>query len=156
VRVSRDDWQLEGCPDDGPALSVDGSGTIHIVWPTLVSEKGSPTIALFHASSRDGARFSPRARLSTSGIPHHPQLHATPGGGIAITWDESIGGRRQAVLAAGRAPADGLRLSRRVLSGTEPASYPAVTISEGQILSAWTAGRSSASIIRLARTPLER
>jgi hypothetical protein len=157
VRVSRDDWQLEGCPDDGPALDVDGSGAIHIVWPTLVSEKGSPAIALFHALSRDGVRFSPRERLSTTGTPHHPQLHTTADRTIAITWDESAGGRRQVVMAAGPARVEGgLRLSRRVLSGSEPASYPAVTVSGSQILTAWTEGPSSGSIIRLARTPLPR
>jgi hypothetical protein len=80
----------------------------------------------------------------------------TPDGAVAVTWDESVGGRRQAVLAAGRVRADGLRLSRRVLSVNEPASYPVVTVSGRQILSAWTAGPSSASIIRLGRMPLER
>src|SRR5690606_10510414 len=34
VRVSADGWQLAGCPDDGPAMAVDGHGAIHVVWPT--------------------------------------------------------------------------------------------------------------------------
>ena len=39
LRVSEDKWVLEGCPDDGPAMAVDAKGRVHIVWPTLITEK---------------------------------------------------------------------------------------------------------------------
>jgi hypothetical protein len=32
ARVSGDRWSIAGCPDDGPAIAVDGGGTVHIVW----------------------------------------------------------------------------------------------------------------------------
>ena len=60
IRVSEDQWEVEGCPDDGPAVAVDAEGVVHVVWPTLVSEDGAQTIALFHALSGDGRRFSTR------------------------------------------------------------------------------------------------
>jgi len=47
VRVSDDRWQLEGCPDDGPAMAIDAANRIHVVWPTLVKDGGKETIALF-------------------------------------------------------------------------------------------------------------
>src|SRR5215207_9638183 len=31
VRISRDDWAINGCPDDGPAVAVDRAGTAHVV-----------------------------------------------------------------------------------------------------------------------------
>jgi hypothetical protein len=37
VRVSDDNWVLDGCPENGPSLTVDEKGRIHVVWPTLVS-----------------------------------------------------------------------------------------------------------------------
>ena len=37
LRVSEDKWVLEGCPDDGPAIAVDGRSHVHLVWPTLVA-----------------------------------------------------------------------------------------------------------------------
>jgi 3-hydroxyisobutyrate dehydrogenase-like beta-hydroxyacid dehydrogenase len=37
VKVSDDGWALNGCPDDGPAMAIDGRGQVHIVWPTLVT-----------------------------------------------------------------------------------------------------------------------
>ena len=36
LRVSDDRWVLDGCPENGPAMSVDTDKRIHIVWPTLV------------------------------------------------------------------------------------------------------------------------
>ena len=35
VRVSADHWQLQACPDDGPALAASGTGRLHAVWPSI-------------------------------------------------------------------------------------------------------------------------
>src|ERR1700710_3157521 len=46
VRVSDDRWVLDGCPENGPAMAIDGRNRVHIVWPTLVSGStagGEPT-----------------------------------------------------------------------------------------------------------------
>ena len=40
VRVSEDRWVLDGCPENGPAVAVDGRNRIHVVWPTLVQGSG--------------------------------------------------------------------------------------------------------------------
>ena len=37
VRVAEDGWQINGCPEDGPAMAADPQGHPHIVWPTLVA-----------------------------------------------------------------------------------------------------------------------
>ena len=66
TRVSADDWHLAGCPDDGPAMAVDGDGVIHVVWPTVVGDQ-TPEGALFYAASRDGRTFTPRTRIPTLG-----------------------------------------------------------------------------------------
>ena len=98
-RVSADSWQLAGCPDDGPALAVDGEGTTHAVWPTVIGGD-EPEGAIFYASSRDGRSFSPRTRIPTLGSPKpmHPQIVADDSGRVAVAWDEVIGGVRQAAL----------------------------------------------------------
>jgi hypothetical protein len=100
VRVSQDNWELNGCPEDGPTLAVDASGTIHIAWATVVNE-GEPIKALFYATSRDGKVFSRRVRIPTGGntTPGHPQLALTSNGGVAITFDETTGGVRRVSLA---------------------------------------------------------
>ena len=102
MRVSQDNWQLNGCPEDGPSRAVDLSGTIHIAWATVVNE-GEPIKALFYATSRDGKVFSPRARIHTAETitPGHPQLALASNGGAVIVFDEAVGGNRRVSLARG-------------------------------------------------------
>ncbi len=54
-RVTFDDWQIEGCPAHGPALSIGQDGRYHITWFT----QGEKRSGLFYASSNDqGKHFS--------------------------------------------------------------------------------------------------
>ena len=142
VRVSEDKWELNGCPEDGPAMAAEASGVLHIVWPTLVSD-GEPQKALFYATSRDGKTFSPRARVPTAGVtnPSHPQLTLTSDGGAVLVWDETVDGVRRVSMT--RVSRDGAFGPPQVLSGSEPASYP-VTVrpATGDLLVAWTSKSS--------------
>ena len=151
IRVSEDQWELEGCPDDGPAMAVDARGAVHVVWPTLVTEKSAQTIALFHAFSADGRRFSARQRIPTNGVPHHPQVAVARDGSLAVAWDEVRGGSRQ--IAAARRTVDSAgRVSFRpeALSAVERGTYPVLTASGSGVLLAFTAGDASSSTIRFA------
>jgi hypothetical protein len=147
VRVSEDKWELNGCPEDGPALAVDRAGVIHITWATLVNE-GEPQKAIFYATSKDGKAFSPRARLPTSGItPGHPQMTLVSGGGVAIVWDETVDGLRR--IASSRVSSSGSIRPAQVLSGTESSSHPVIVQSAGQLLVAWVS--RDQPVIRLHR-----
>jgi hypothetical protein len=154
VRVSQDNWQLNGCPEDGPSLAVDSFGTIHIVWATVVNE-GEPYKALFYATSRDGKVFSPRVRIPTARdtTPGHPQLALTSNGGAVIVFDEVTTGARRVSLA--RVLRTGEPETPVVLSADDAASYPVIvqTVPRG-LLVAWTSRSgdpSKPSTIRLQR-----
>ncbi len=152
LRVSEDKWQIEGCPDDGPTLARAADGRLHIVWPTLVSEGpgGSPSIGLFHATSSDGKRFSPRVRVPTEGVPHHPQATIALNGAVTVVWDELIGGKRRVVLAHGVAAKDGhVAFARQVLSDGNPAVYPMAVATSDGVVTAWTSNISETSVIRV-------
>lgn len=152
ARVSRDEWELDGCPDDGPAAAIDGSGRTHMVWPTLVTE-GEPTIALFYAFSVGNKIFTGRTRIPTEGVPHHPQIATLPDGSIGLTWDELQAGTRRVVFTSARTESSGAVTfgKRLVLSGSEPSFYPAVGAVSSGALAAWTAGQPKTSVIRLRR-----
>jgi hypothetical protein len=152
LRVSEDKWVLEGCPDDGPSMAVDAKGRVHIAWPTLVNDAGAdgPTIALFYATSADGVRFTPRARIPTEGMPHHPQIALASNGTVAIAWDESANGQRRA--AVGQATMDGsgaARFTRTVVA--DKAVYPVVAATRDGTAIAWTSSVSGRSVIQVTR-----
>jgi hypothetical protein len=151
LRVSEDKWVLEGCPDDGPAMAVDAKNRIHIVWPTLIGEgSAEPTIALFYAMSSDGTRFTPRRRLPTEGMPHHPQIAVGADGSMTIAWDEGANGQRRAVI--GRTTIDagaGATVARMVIG--EAGAYPVVAATGDAAIVAWSSGASMSSTIQVTR-----
>ena len=83
VRVSEDNWTLDVCPENGPALGIDPANAIHVVWPTLVQGAAAtePAMALFYARSSDGQRFTKRQQIPTEGVPRHAQVAIGPQGG---------------------------------------------------------------------------
>lgn len=152
VRVSEDKWQIEGCPDDGPSMVVDPQGVVHVVWPSVVTEKGGPVKALFHASTRDGKTFSARQRIPTEGMANHPQLAIDSAGTLAVTWDESGSGSRTLASAVGTSDPSGKVVFRRLPSERIVGTYPVIaSAGTGSWLRAWTAGDPSSSKILLDR-----
>jgi hypothetical protein len=149
VRVSHDGWILDGCPENGPALAVGADGAVHAIWPTLVAgptSDGEPTLALFHAASRNGGAFSPRTRITAEGTPRHPQLAATSAGLVAA-WDEqTAAGSRRVVLAR----LTGDTAHREIVSGSARAQTPALAGTSDGVVLAWTEGTEQ-SVIRVER-----
>jgi hypothetical protein len=150
VRVSQDNWMLEGCPDDGPAMQVDREGRIHIVWPAVIVERSTPVKALFHAVSTDGRSFSPRTRIPTEGHANHPQLVVGADGTLLLAWDESGDGSRKIVFGRGVVDKTGIATFTRVVS-REPGTYPVVATTPAGAVLAWTAGDADSSTIRLTQ-----
>jgi hypothetical protein len=147
VRVSDDRWQLQGCPDDGPAISASGSGMVHVVWPTL-AEPGAadagPEKAIYHARTTDGRTFTPRRRLDRPGSgAAHPVVAALASGPAVALWDEVADGVRRVVAQPIRQPA-----APQVLG---PGVYPSVAALDDAFVVAWTVGSGDAAVVRIQR-----
>jgi hypothetical protein len=153
VKVSDDRWELNACPDDGPAMATDRASRLHIVWPTLVTDsKGAPSLALFYATSSDGRTFSPRQRLPTEGVPHHPQIAVDSSGAATIAWDETGRGPRQVVVATVPAGRGTPRISRTGTLGE--GTYPVLAGTSEGVAVAWTAGPEGQGVVQVQRLPI--
>jgi hypothetical protein len=146
VRVSEDNWKIDACPDDGPAMTVDGDGALHVAWPTLVTDPDTRRMAIFESTSRDGGvTFSPRARVDEANSgPAHPRLATTGGGRSAVVWDELAQGTRRVLFR----PAGG---AAAPLTTGGVASYPAIAAVGDGFVVAWTDQAEGASVIRAIR-----
>lgn len=156
IRVSDDNWVLEGCPENGPAMVVDAGGRIHVVWPTLVAgrSESEPTLGLFYASSLDGRQFTPRQRVPTEGLPRHPQIAHDTRAGIVVTWDEQAQGHRRVALGRGTFDGHGSpRFQRHVIADDRRAVYPVVATADDAVVIAWTSGPVDQSVVRVERVP---
>jgi hypothetical protein len=52
VRLSIDQWEIDGCPHHGPSLSINDKGVRHVAWYTL----GKAREGLFYSHSNDGGK----------------------------------------------------------------------------------------------------
>ncbi len=158
-RVSRDEWEIAGCPDDGPAMAVGADEVVHLVWPTVIGG-AEPQGALFYSSTRDGQTFTPRQRVPTLGSPKpgHPQIALASDGRLVIAWDELVGGVRRAATIGARTGANGtLTFDRpQMLSTDLPSAYPILAQTTNGMLVAWTRGAASASVIAIQRVVVNR
>jgi hypothetical protein len=159
LRVSEDQWALEGCPDDGPAMTVDRQNRIHIVWPTLVAAAGGaePNIALFYAMSADGKQFTARERIPTEGTPHHPRIAIGADAALTIAWDELANGARQVAIGRGSIDAGGrLRIRREPLADSGSGVYPAIAAAADSVVAVWASNSSTSSSIKVRRVAASR
>ncbi len=154
ARISEDRWELDGCPDDGPAMVVDGTKTVHIVWPTVIG-KAKPEGALFYSSTRDGRTFTQRVRIPTLGgpKPSHPQVALDAGGRLFVSWDEIWAGTRQAAVRTITIGEGGGATFGPImkLGAGAPATYPVLAASADGLLAAWTRGAGASSTILVGR-----
>ncbi len=147
VRASADNWKIDACPDDGPALAVDARDVLHVTWPTLIHEGGRDRMAIFHATSNDGGvTFSPRERVdqAVDASASHPKIAAGADGTVAIVWDQQAAGSRTSV---GRI----LGNSGVVLGSEAASSYPAVAATRGGYVTGWTEQDASSSRVMIRR-----
>jgi hypothetical protein len=155
VRVSNDNWVLDGCPENGPAMAVDDAKRVHIVWPTLVpgaTKNSEPTLALFYAMSADGTRFTARQRIPTDGVPRHPQLIVDAKGGLIVAWDEQAKGTRRVALARGSLDGSGVaRFAKQPVGDSVRAEYPVLASTNDGTVLAWTSGSVGHTVLRIER-----
>jgi hypothetical protein len=151
TRVSQDDWKLDACPDDGPAVATDATGTLHVAWPSVVEGAGGER-AVFYATSVDGRRFTARRRLNdpAAGVASHPQIAVSSTGDVTVVWDQALEGARRTFIAERRAD----RWSPPApLSNGHPASYPAVALTPDGAVVVWTSHTAPYSEIGVSRRP---
>jgi len=155
LRVSDDNWVLDGCPENGPTMVVDSAKRVHIVWPTLVpgaTRNSEPTLALFYAMSADGKRFTARQRISTEGVPRHPQMIVDSKGGLIVAWDEQAKGTRRIAVARGSVDASGVaRFVKQPFGDGVRAEYPTLASTSDSTLVAWTSGSVGQTVLRIER-----
>jgi hypothetical protein len=155
ARVSADGWQFDGCPENGPAIAVDRTQRVHVLWPTPPDGKTGTPLALFYATSRDGRTFAPRVRITTGAAAQHAQLAATADGALVAAWDEFVTGGRAIRVAVARPAGGPPTFVTRAIEGAT-GNYPAIAATSNGAIVAWTktdAGAGAIAITRVTTAP---
>ncbi len=87
-RVTSDQWKIRGCPEHGPAISINQEDEYHVAWFT----QGSIRQGLFYSNSSDqGHHFSEPLPFGTlDNMSGYPDI-LTKGKHVFLTWTEFDG-----------------------------------------------------------------
>lgn len=113
-RVTFDDWRIDACPHQGPALAFGPDGVRHQAWFNVKGEEGG----VFYASAAPGAALATPVRLGSEQADH--AAIAVDGKTVVLAWRQ-FDGKATAIL--GKVSLDGGRTWReRELARTAQAS----------------------------------
>ena len=152
LRVSDDHWQIDGCPENGPALAVDKEHRVHVAWPTPKDGKDASTLALYYAVSGDGRAFSTRAEIPSHGPASHVQMIIGSDGNPLVAWDEIVRGSRRMALARMQTNGD-----KRTFTPVDIADagqgtwYPVLAVAGANTVVAWVRQSDKGGTIGIAR-----
>jgi hypothetical protein len=124
VRISNDNWVINGCPHTGPAMAENSYG-LQFTWFTGGTNAG----IYYDHSNNNETGFSERNILSgPSG--RHPQIATLANDNIAIVWDENFIKNKKAVSLIGlqERSGDGKNILKKYITADRSlSSYPVIT-----------------------------
>jgi hypothetical protein len=136
VRISNDNWVINGCPHTGPAMAENKQG-IHFAWFTAGGGSG----IYYNHSNDHGHSFSPRDTVSGQ-TAKHSQIISLDDGNILITWNEAFvnGKTVNSRIGIEKRNAEGHRLAKQYITEeNSQSSYPVLqSINESQVILAYT------------------
>lgn len=139
--VHDDNWQIEACPVNGPALSARGE-EVAAAWFTAPNDNGRA----FAAFSHDGGRtWGSPIRLDDEASLGHVDVELMDDGTAVASWVEFAGGRSR--LRIRRVAASGARSAAADVPGAVRVSgYPRLTRAGSELLLAWTDSESGQQV----------
>lgn len=149
VALNNDNWQIAGCPVNGPAIAARGN-RVAAAWFSAPDQRAAVQLKF----SKDGGQSFGRAiQLATEGSLGHVDTVLLPDGSAVVSWLQSSSSGR-GNLVARRVMADGdLGAIRQIASNVPARSVPQLALSGGDLIFVWTESTDISSRIRSSRLP---
>jgi hypothetical protein len=141
--LSKDGWEIQGCPVNGPAISSAGQ-SIAVAWFTAAKDQPRVYAAL---SADGGASFGPRILVGAENPVGRVDVIAHPSGNALVSWVERTPGGAEVRALVVRP--DGSKAPAVVIAETS-SGVPRMKMSGDEVVIAWTDSRN----IRKVRTAI--
>jgi len=141
--LSKDGWEIDGCPVNGPAISSSGRN-VAVAWFTAPNEKPAAYVVM---SSDSGKTFGKSIKVDEGNPAGRVDVVSLPSGGALVSWVER---NRQGVqLRARQIDANGIAGASVTVSGTagvNSGGFPRMKRSGNEVVIAWTAAGDTPSV----------
>ena len=151
VPLNNDNWQIAGCPVNGPAITARGA-ELAAAWFSVPSQ--GPAVQL-RFSGDGAATFDPAIKLATDGALGHVDVVMLSDGSAVVSWlQASAGGHGSLVLR--RVTRDGtLGPTLPIANGAPARSVPQMALAGDELVLVWTEAQDETKRIVSARVPIE-
>jgi hypothetical protein len=137
--LSKDDWEIQGCPVNGPAISSAGQN-VAVAWFTAAHDQPRIYAAL---SSDGGATFGQQILVGDGNPLGRVDIIALPSGNAFVSWVERTPGG--AGVRARVVRPDGSKAPAIVVAETS-SGVPRMKMSGDEVVIAWTDSRNTRKV----------
>ena len=133
--LSKDGWEIDGCPINGPAISSFGKN-VAVAWFTAPGDKPQVNLLM---SSDSGKTFGKKIRIDGGNSSGRVDVVSLPSGDAAVSWIERTG--RTSQVHVRRVGMNGTAEPPVNVSGTSGSGsggFPRMVASGNEIVAAWT------------------
>jgi len=149
-RIAADNWQIPGCPVNGPSIVADGD-TIAVAWFTAADDR--PVVKVSW-SGDSGASFTAPVEIASSGALGRVGLALLNKDAAAVSWLEGGDSEGRTVRVRGIAANGDLGPVRTVTRTAGAFAVPQLAKAGNDIVFVWTEADGSDTRIVSARVPI--
>jgi len=143
--VHRDNFKIEACPINGPAIAASGND-VAVAWFTASAGDGRAFVAF---SNDAGRTFGEPVRVDDAASSGHVGVELLSDGSAAVTWTERSDER--AAVKVRRIQPNGNRSPSVRVADVSSAEYPRLSHGRGELLFTWSETENGYSHVRMAR-----
>jgi hypothetical protein len=145
VNVHRDNYKIEGCPINGPAIAARGKEVV-VAWFTAPNDTERSYIAFSHDSGRT---FGQPARVDDVKSAGRMGVALMNDGSALVGWVEFANEKSQ--FKVRRIAADGTRQPAATVASVSGTRVPRLALAKGEVVLAWTETDKESSRVKTAR-----
>ena len=147
-RVLRDQWQIDACPEHGPALSIGQQERAHLAWFTL----GPTRKGIYYAYSDDYGKSlsSPISLGNKKKLPSHPDVMAV-GDRVVLAWQEFDGSETSVVIKQSNDRGATWSMDTQVLNARGKTGFPDLVKQGEAVYLSWLTKNEGHKFIRIQK-----
>ena len=149
VPLHDDDWQIAGCPVNGPAIAASGP-EVAAAWFSVPDQ--APAVQI-RFSADSGASFGPASLLAADGAIGHVDTVLLADGSAVVSWLQAEADGRGRLVLRRVTPRGELGPVVSVANGAPARSVPQMAIDGDGLVLVWTEAREDGKRIASARVP---
>jgi hypothetical protein len=145
VPVHRDNFKIEGCPVNGPAIAARGKDVV-VAWFTAPNEMNRSYLTFSHDG---GKTFGAPVRADDKESLGRVVVALEKSGSAIVGWVESAGQTPQFQIR--RVQPNGTRSAAVTVANQSGTRYPRMALVRDEVVLAWTESEQESSRVKTAR-----